>query len=218
MVAPYMPFLTELMDCHVNVDVAFTANIFIYLYKYMFKGPDKAKFSIRNPETDHVDEFEDWINARYLSASEAAWRIFGYETSRKSPAVIAIYCHLPDHNLFQMSRTSKQASTASALLRYFARPKDSEFQNLTCLQFYSRYIHVTPRHEAALEDGQFLERVIKGVNVSQIISRRKRGEVLARFKFVSPRLGELYYVRTLLQHRPVYSFEVCCLTVVATSF
>ena len=36
----YIPALTKLIDDHVNVDVCFTVNMFIYLYKYLFKGPD----------------------------------------------------------------------------------------------------------------------------------------------------------------------------------
>ena len=34
----YLPCLTELLDCHENVDVCSTANVFMYLY--LFKGPD----------------------------------------------------------------------------------------------------------------------------------------------------------------------------------
>lgn len=39
-VVSYMPCLTRLLECHVNVDVCFTVNIFMYFYKYLFKGPD----------------------------------------------------------------------------------------------------------------------------------------------------------------------------------
>lgn len=71
--ATYMPYLTKLLECHVNVDVCFTVNIFMYLYKYLFKGPDRTMFSIGTLDNENVDEISDYINARYLSASEAAW-------------------------------------------------------------------------------------------------------------------------------------------------
>ena len=45
-VVSYIPVLTQLMDCHVNVDICFTANVFMYLYKYLFKGPDRTKFAV----------------------------------------------------------------------------------------------------------------------------------------------------------------------------
>jgi hypothetical protein len=45
----YMPFVTQLIDCHLNVDVTFTVNIFKYLNKYLFKGPDNVSYMISNP-------------------------------------------------------------------------------------------------------------------------------------------------------------------------
>src|SRR3954468_22558074 len=87
-VASYMPCLTELLDCHVNVDVCFTVNVFMYLFKYLFKGPDRAKFAVR-PNGDQaddqqqVDEVQDYVKGRYLSASEASWRILRYDITSK---------------------------------------------------------------------------------------------------------------------------------------
>ena len=68
-----MPFVTELMDCHVNVDVTFTVNIFMYLYKYFIKGPDNARYMITNTDQQHTDQIKDFVNARNISASEATW-------------------------------------------------------------------------------------------------------------------------------------------------
>ena len=71
-----MPVLTKLIECHVNIDVCFTVNIFMYLYKYLFKGPDRSKFALTwgQPKTDddEANEFDDYIAGRYLSATEAA--------------------------------------------------------------------------------------------------------------------------------------------------
>ncbi|RPA93876.1 hypothetical protein L873DRAFT_1703418, partial [Choiromyces venosus 120613-1] len=71
----YMPFLTKLLECYVNVDIYFTVNSFMYLYKYLFKGPDHTMFLLGNQElnTQEVDEITDYINAQYLLVSEAAW-------------------------------------------------------------------------------------------------------------------------------------------------
>jgi len=73
-----MPFLTELKDCHVNVDMTFTVNIFMYLYKYLFKGPDSTRYMITNPKQQHTDEIKDYFNAICVRASEATWSIFGF--------------------------------------------------------------------------------------------------------------------------------------------
>ena len=84
-VVSYIPFLSRLLNCHVNVDICFTVNVFMYLYKYLFKGPDHTLFMMANE--DEVDEIQDYIDARYLSATEAAWRILEFTTTRKEPSV-----------------------------------------------------------------------------------------------------------------------------------
>ena len=61
-VVSYMPCLTELLDCHVNVDVCSTANVFIYLYKYLFKGPDRASFGIRRARAQEANVELERIN------------------------------------------------------------------------------------------------------------------------------------------------------------
>ena len=50
-IVSYMPSLTRLMQCHIHVDVCFTVNVFMYLYKYLFKGPDQARYSIVSGES-----------------------------------------------------------------------------------------------------------------------------------------------------------------------
>jgi Helitron helicase-like domain at N-terminus len=37
-IASYIPALLKLLKCHINVDICFTANVVLYLYKYLFKG------------------------------------------------------------------------------------------------------------------------------------------------------------------------------------
>ena len=66
--------LLLLADCHFNVEVSSTINLIMCLYKYMFKVPDSARYAVTQDEGHDV--INDFIKARYLSASEAAWRIF----------------------------------------------------------------------------------------------------------------------------------------------
>jgi hypothetical protein len=116
MVVPYMPFLTQLMDCYVNVKITSTVNNFMYLYKYMFKGPDSTRYSISDHNC-HVDNLKDFINARHVSASEATWRIFGFEITRKHSSVSCLPVHLPGENFHQMHRRDGNASTATKVLQ-----------------------------------------------------------------------------------------------------
>lgn len=47
MIVSYMPALLKVLksDCNVELEVRTTA-VFIYLYKYLFKGVDHAKFQV----------------------------------------------------------------------------------------------------------------------------------------------------------------------------
>jgi hypothetical protein len=209
MVVPYIPFLTELMDCHIAADITSTVNIFMYLYKYLFKGPDKTMFSVTDPTSRRVDQIKDYINARYLSSAEAAWRILSYDTSNINPSVTCLHIHLPGENTPQLG-SGNDTSTASQLLRYFARPYDSEFRSLTYTEFYSRYIHYPYDPTSILPPGQWYEREIPDINNRKIISKRCSDDKIARISFVSPRQGELFYLRTLLQHKPTYSYSELC--------
>lgn len=47
MVVPYSPALLKVLECHCNVDAVIrSAAVFIYLYKYLFKGVDRANFQV----------------------------------------------------------------------------------------------------------------------------------------------------------------------------
>ena len=147
-VAPYLPFLVDYLDCHVNIDYVSGTSIFMYLYKYLFKGPDQATYSV-TPQTLNedsepngnlpIDETKDFIRARYLSASEAAWRILRYDTIRKSIPVQALAVHLPGEDNRQLGNKDN-SSTGSTLLHYFARPRTTESQDLKYAKFYATYL------------------------------------------------------------------------------
>jgi len=101
MVISYSPFLTDLMDCHVDIGVTLTVSIFMYVWKYLFQCPDSTQYTIIDPRKDHLDEIQDFINAHYVSASEAAWRIFGFDITRKFPTVSSLRVDLPGQKFFQ---------------------------------------------------------------------------------------------------------------------
>ncbi|THH18147.1 hypothetical protein EW146_g2793 [Bondarzewia mesenterica] len=121
-VVPYCPALLNFADCHFHFDVIFTSHVFMYLYKYLHKGPDQAHFNIHQPG-EQSNEAQDYIKGHYLSAPEAAWRILGYETTRKEPSVTCLPIHLPGENRLQFRRVdTANTSSTSMLNRYFLRP------------------------------------------------------------------------------------------------
>jgi len=45
---------------------------------------------------NEVNEIKDYVDARYLSAPEAVWHIFGFKFHHRSPAIQRLQIHLPN--------------------------------------------------------------------------------------------------------------------------
>ena len=89
-VVPYNPYLTTKYNCHINVEICSSITAIKYLFKYVYKGHDRATVEVRNN-----DEIGLYLDARYISASEASWRIFHYRLHNEKPDVIQLCVHLP---------------------------------------------------------------------------------------------------------------------------
>ena len=205
-IAPHIPELIDELDCHIFVDVVFTVSIFTYLYKYLYKGPDHTAFHIPQHQGHPVDEIKDYIDGRYLSAHEAAWRILGFHITSKTPSVTSLPVHLPDQNVPRYSgRSTTEHQNASLLLRYFNRPDGPEFTNLTYCEYFKQFVQYNWSVGDVLLPTDFLERnVLHGS--CQKVRRRQVGTKVARIHMVSPTAGELFYLRCLLAHKPAESF------------
>ena len=88
-VVPYNPYLLLKFNAHINVELYSSVKSIQYLYKYVIKGSDAANIAIRRdagdpPEATTApvlrDEILEYQSARWLGASEACWRIFGFPT------------------------------------------------------------------------------------------------------------------------------------------
>ena len=66
-----------------------------YLYKYVYKGPDRAVVSIRD-EKNEKNEIAKYLNSRYVSAIEAYQRLFNFGLQERSHKVERLPVHL--HN------------------------------------------------------------------------------------------------------------------------
>lgn len=69
-----------------------------YLYKNLHKGHDRAFIKIKkdgpNVDTETYDEIADYIDSRYLSPMEAAWRIEELPLSDRSHPIVRLAVHL----------------------------------------------------------------------------------------------------------------------------
>ena len=71
-----------------------------YLNKYIDKGGDRGTLSVH----DHQDEVKQYIDGRYFSASEAAWRIFQFNMHGISHLLTCLF-------MFPFLRYSSRSTT-----------------------------------------------------------------------------------------------------------
>ena len=105
-VVPHNVDLVTKYNAHINVEICSSILSIKYLYKYVYKGHDRATIALYQSANnngqhtlDHaepVDEIKMYLDARYISSSESIWQIFCYKMHGRSPSVQRLAVHLPD--------------------------------------------------------------------------------------------------------------------------
>lgn len=209
-VVPYSPRLLLLWEGHINVEAIFTVDVFLYIYKYLFKGPDHGNFKFSGGDKDEPDHFDDYIRARYISTPEACWRIFAFNISHQHPSTVCLDVHEPGLNRPQYRvGNGPAASESSNLKRYFIRPRGVLFDNLLYTSYFTDFIHEPPPDGGpdSVSYDWWLESEELANVPPHIVHRRSRGLKVARLQTVRPGHGEVFYIRMLLFHHPARSFE-----------
>ncbi|GJS84060.1 hypothetical protein Tco_0750601 [Tanacetum coccineum] len=92
-IVPYNPGLLRRYQAHINIEYYNQVGSIKYLFKYINKGPDRVSATIDGEE---VNEIKDYLNYRYLSAYETAWRIYGFDIHYRTPSVERLPFHFKD--------------------------------------------------------------------------------------------------------------------------
>lgn len=107
-------------QCHMNVEICCHARTLKYLFKYCLKGHDGATVEITSASHQKiiesekpVDEISAYFDGRYICASEAAYRIFGFPIHHRSISVQRLSFHLPG----EKSVTFKETESLEKVVR-----------------------------------------------------------------------------------------------------
>ncbi|XP_062518309.1 uncharacterized protein LOC134193499 [Corticium candelabrum] len=209
-VVPYSPYLCRMFACHINVELCTSVKSIKYVLKYVNKGRDMAVFSLEKSQP--IDEIDLYQTARYVSCSEACWRILNFTIHDRHPAVTNLHVHLlngqrvvyNDQNAVALAqRPPKTTLTAffDLCARYrpdldqLATPDQRFVQNLLYVNvpeyftFHSGTKTWNPRRlgTAVYSDGQ--------------ITSFKKSEVIGRVYAVHPKQQECFFLRLLLHHK-----------------
>ncbi|XP_074266064.1 uncharacterized protein LOC141588525 [Silene latifolia] len=197
-VIPYNPYLLDLFDCHLNVEVCSTIQAVKYLYKYVYKGHDKISFNIAAGDAVQVVDEIQSIPTTRVSSIEAMWRIYGFDLFEIHPPVMPLPIHLPSMQTIQLRPhenltrvVSNEKRIRTPLTEFFKINNDNEHKAT------ERYLY-----------SQFTEHYRWDKTERTWFKRRNKLLVIARLVFVSPSEGERYFLRLLLNHvKSPKSFE-----------
>lgn len=205
-IVPHNLYLSAKYCAHINVECCSSSIAIKYLFKYVYKGHDRATtiltesshgISKNNLQDGNLqehghDEIQEFIDGRYVSASEAGWRIYGFPIHKAEPSVIRLHLHLPglfmhtfkdDELLTVVEERAREERTS--LTAFF------DFNNT----YQTTYPPLPPLPPTLYHDFPCTHVYHKRNNEWTI---RQRGSAIGRMFFVDPTAGELFYLRTLL--------------------
>jgi hypothetical protein len=154
-VVPHNVYLLTKYDAHINIEICKNIRVVKYLFKYVYKGHDRATIEIsrqRDKITEGnvvaVDEIKKYLNCRYVSASKAAWRIFKFDMHEWFPTIERLQYHLPNQQmvLFDDDDDVQEVATRSAisrmmLIEWFKTNQESEIaRSLIFDQFPEQWV------------------------------------------------------------------------------
>lgn len=225
-VVPYNPYLLLKYDCHINVEICTSVKSIKYLYKYVYKGHDRAEVALlpeaaaaahaaagppapgAAPAAGRVarDEVKEFVDGRYISASEAAWRLLGFEMAGISPNVVRLQVHQPGGTTVVIRPEDNPQDLAaraeiSQLLLYF------KF-NKTISDAHTAALATNPAAPLPValttcyQDAPRIATYDKGKKAWKMRKNVLGRPPVGRMYAVAPGAGERYFVRLLLHHVP----------------
>ena len=205
-VVPYNPGLLLKYNCHINVEICSTLQAIKYVYKYVYKGPDRAFVSVDGTEKN-ASECHKFLNARSIGPSEACYRIFGFPINGQYPVVQDLIVHLPnkqdvyyeENENYEDINLNNLKWTKTQLLQYFLNNAKEKADPLTV------------RERGYFKDGTVRPRgpQLRYIDYPQFYKWEKNQWVrrcpkttlkpmISRMHYVHYKQKERYYLRVLL--------------------
>jgi hypothetical protein len=190
-VVPYNTRLLLKYQAHINMEWCNQSTSIKYLFKYIHKGYDRITARLL-PSQNHtrviqqpVDEIKHYLDCRYISPSEACWRIFSFSIHGRKPAVERMFFHLIGEKVIYFT----DHSTMENVLE-----KASVTESM-----FTAWLQANKDYDAArlLTYGQFVTKFVYSKS-NRVWTPRKRGFTIGRLIWVPPTTGELFYLRLML--------------------
>ena len=211
-VVPHNTHLLEWLDCHCNVEICTSITSVKYLFKYVYKGHDRIMYQLASANGDQqqqagngggewrpYDEIQRYLDARYVTTSEATWRTLGFPMNQLFPRVMRLQLHKPDEQMVIFDGGMSAVEVAD-LLAGAERTQLTEFFALCERETDSMHPHDPPATDliySRVPEFYTWERTTKTWQ-----RRVRRGtQVVGRLRIVTPNTAatrDLFYLRMLL--------------------
>jgi hypothetical protein len=212
--------MSLLLNCHINVDVYTSVAAIKYLYKYVYKGHNCAQVDVGPVDVGLVDvvaldgtvlaqprmqdEIKIYQDGRYVSASEANHRLYGFDLHKEHPNVVRLTVHLKGRQTILFQEGTDVAAVLNrnphtTLTTWFAFNKTARE-------------HLNPSAPLRLALNTLYHdfpRITTWKKKEKQWALRTRTLLpVGRMYFMQPSEGEKYFLRLLLHHVPwATSFE-----------
>lgn len=188
-VVPYNPVLLMRYNCHINVEICSSIKAVKYLYKYIYKGHDKASFSVDKSENDDtvINEIKQYRDARCITPPEAVYRLFKFPLYNMNPPVLQLGVHLEGMHMVAFKETAD--------LREVARSEKAQTSMLT--EYFK--MNATDPDAPKYLYKEFPEHYTWNKKDKYWKPREQRTQI-GRMVYANPAEGERFYLRVLLNH------------------
>ncbi|PIA53922.1 hypothetical protein AQUCO_00900472v1 [Aquilegia coerulea] len=181
-VVPYNPHLSKMFDCHINVEICASVRAVKYIHKYIYKGHDRTTMVVGAED----DEIPQYLDARYVGPTEAAWRLYGFRIHEELPCVTRLALHLKGMHVcvFNPNDTPEQV-------------KEKAENQKSSLTAYFDWYEKNPTTKAYTYQ-QFPEQFRWCKDNKKWTPRVTSAFSIGRMHFANPNSGERFYLRLLL--------------------
>ena len=185
-VVPYNRNLLVKYQAHINVEWCNRSRSIKYLFKYIHKDDDHVTALLKESGTaNETDEIKKYLEMRYISTSEACWRIFQFDLQYRDPAVERLPFHLENEQqvIFPDSTdldkiVTREGSKSTKFIQWMEANKIYELgKELTYAEFPTKFVW---KRE------------------TKCWQKRKRDYAIGRIYYAHPASGERYHMRMLL--------------------
>ncbi|VDN19339.1 unnamed protein product [Cylicostephanus goldi] len=179
-VIPYNAYLLRKYMCHVNVECCCSITAFKYIYKYIYKGPDRILFELLRNEALLQQRARPGTNGD--RCVDIDMRDYAMHT------VISLSAHLPGQQpVYLKGALTREVRPTSKLLAYFSVVNTNEqARRMTWIEVAEQFRWTGKEY----------------------VELQRSGRRIARLWPVRPKMRELYALRKLLFHvRGASSYE-----------